>query len=115
MVKNLKLLREEKGISQQSLAKALIMTQQSIYKYEKGLSEPDINTLVKLSEYFDVSIDFLVGITEHRERYSSSNHNILSSEESKHMYLFRQLPHSVQININNLIESILSNKYDNPK
>ena len=110
MIKNLKLLREERGISQQSLAKALIMTQQNIHKYEKGLSEPDITTLVKLSEYFDVSIDYLVGVSEIRERLTASEHMTLSEEENDHIRLFRKLPHDLQKSINDLMENIIADK-----
>ena len=58
---NLRLLRNQKGMSQQKLAELLHISQQSIYKYENNLAEPDIQTLTELSELFDVSIDYIVG------------------------------------------------------
>ncbi len=58
---NLKLLRTEKGISQQALADEFNLSQQSIYKYEHNLAEPDITTLKNFAEYFGVTIDYLVG------------------------------------------------------
>lgn len=64
MVKNLKLLREKKGISQAALALAIGVSQQSINKYENKQTEPDITTLSKLAEYFETSIDYLVGNSE---------------------------------------------------
>ena len=43
-MKRLKELREKKGISQQKLANEFNLSQQSIYKYENDLAEPDIST-----------------------------------------------------------------------
>lgn len=61
MVKNLKKLRNEQGISQRELADIIMVSQQSINKYENHNIEPDIDTLIKIADYFDVSIDYLVG------------------------------------------------------
>lgn len=44
-MKNLKILREEFGLSQQKLADLFNLSQQSIYKYENDLAEPDFQTL----------------------------------------------------------------------
>lgn len=60
-LKNLKKLRLEKKLSQQALAEKFNITQQSIYKYENGLAEPDLELLKKISCFFGVSIDYLVG------------------------------------------------------
>lgn len=66
MVKNLRLLREENGMSQQSLADLLGTTQQAVYKYEKTADEPDIATLIQLSDIFDITVDFLIGKSNRR-------------------------------------------------
>lgn len=58
---NLKKLRKEKGISQLKLALDLNMSQNTISRYETGEREPGINELIKIADYFDVSIDYLVG------------------------------------------------------
>ena len=50
MVKNLRLLREEKGYSQQKLAEMINVSQQAIFKYEKTDNEPDISTLICLAK-----------------------------------------------------------------
>ncbi len=64
MVQNLKLLRTKYKVSQQQLADIIGVTQQSINKYENHKVEPDIQTLIKLAEYFNTSIDYLVGRTD---------------------------------------------------
>lgn len=61
MIKNLKKLRTEFKISQQQLANAIGVSQQSINKYENQDVEPDIAVIIKIADYFSVSIDYLVG------------------------------------------------------
>ncbi len=66
MIKNLKLLRKEKGISQKSLGEEIGVSQQSINKYENYNIEPDISTLIHLAKFFNTSVDYLVGNTDIR-------------------------------------------------
>ena len=69
MIKNLRLLRENYGISQQKLADAIGLSQQSINKYENHKIEPDIATLIMIADYFHTSVDFLIG---HADAYAES-------------------------------------------
>jgi len=64
MIQNLKQLRKKAGISQQALAEKIGVSQQSINKYENHNIEPDIQTLVRLADFFNTSVDYLVGHTE---------------------------------------------------
>lgn len=57
----LKELRLERGLSQQQLAKQIETTQSNIGRWENGTNEPTASQLIKLANYFDCSIDFLVG------------------------------------------------------
>lgn len=59
-MKLLKELRAKKGYTQQKIANQLNISQQAYAKYELGLSEPDIGTIKKLAEIFNVSIDYLL-------------------------------------------------------
>ena len=63
----LKKLRKMKNISQLKLALDLNMNQNSISRYENGEREADYETLVKFADYFDVSLDYLLGRTNHLE------------------------------------------------
>ena len=63
MVKNLRSLRMSKGISQQKIADYLGITQQSVNRYEKQKFEPDIGTLILLADYFETTVDYLIGHT----------------------------------------------------
>lgn len=58
---NLKKLREEKGISQQELADGVFVTVQMIWGIENGVKQPSLNLALALANYFDVSMDALVG------------------------------------------------------
>jgi len=60
----LKSLRKSLGISQLKLAMDLNMNQNSISRYENGTREADYATLIKLADYFKVSIDYLLERTD---------------------------------------------------
>lgn len=62
--KKLKELRESKGMSQSALAEALEISRGSISFYENGERVPDILVLCKVSNFFNVSTDYLLGKTE---------------------------------------------------
>ena len=62
-------LRKELNMSQAELAEKLGVSQQTISKYERGTREPDNETLAKLAEIFDCSIDYLLGKTDIRNPY----------------------------------------------
>lgn len=63
----LKELRKEKGISQLKLAIDLSTNQNSISRYETGERECDYEMLIKIADYFNVSIDYLLGRTDNKK------------------------------------------------
>ena len=62
----LKKLREEKKLKQEELANILSVSASSIGMYERNLREPDDDLKLKISKYFNCSIDYLVGKTDIR-------------------------------------------------
>ncbi len=60
----LKELREKKRISQLKLGMDLALNQNTISRYETGEREADYATLIRLADYFDVSIDYLLERTD---------------------------------------------------
>lgn len=62
----IKELRTEKGLTLIEMSNQLGIGKATINNYELGRSEPNISTLIKLAEYFDVSIDYLVGRSDER-------------------------------------------------
>lgn len=62
IMKKIKKLRLEKGLSQKEVANFLNISSQAYGHYENGKREPDLDTLIKLAHLFDVTLDFLVNI-----------------------------------------------------
>lgn len=60
-------LRTEKGVTQKQLGELLNVKNFSIYTYEKGRSEPNIDGLIALADFFEVSVDYLVGHSDNRK------------------------------------------------
>ena len=60
----LKQIRKEKGISQLKLAMDLNTNQNTISRYETGEREPGIHELIKIADYFNVSVDYLLERTD---------------------------------------------------
>ncbi len=54
-------LRQEKGLTQSQVAKIVNMSKMAISHWESGHSEPSISQLIDLSEFFGVTVDYLVG------------------------------------------------------
>jgi len=107
---NLKRLRESVGLSQQALANEINSTQQKIYSYENGIYEPDIATLKQFADFFNTSIDYLVGNTEIRNKIERINKFDLNREETDIIEKYRSLSiknrNIVQIIINGLVEVV---------
>ena len=98
----IKSLREELSMTQQGLADKLFLTQKTINSYEVGRTRPNIETLCKLADIFDTSIDYLVGNSN--VRYSS----LIKEEEitNKEKYLlknFRKLSEETQDHLLNIV------------
>lgn len=58
---NLRILRKQKGMSQETLAQQFNVVRQTISKWEKGLSVPDADMLTQIAEFFEVSVSELLG------------------------------------------------------
>lgn len=56
----IKLLRRKRKLTQLQLANELNVSAQAVSKWEKGLSYPDIETIIKISEFFGVTTDYLL-------------------------------------------------------
>lgn len=64
---NLQKIRKEVNKTQLEVAKQLFIDPTTMCNYEKGKSEPNIDTLIKLADYYNVSMDYLVGRESSRE------------------------------------------------
>ncbi len=72
---NLKLrqLREDNNMSQAEMSKLLGCSQQTYSRYESHTTEIPLESLIFLADYYDTSVDFLLGITNHNEPYPKNN------------------------------------------
>jgi len=73
---NLKYLRKKKHISQQELAEAMGIPRTTLGDYERGKTEPNVEMLIKLAEYFDVKIDELI-----RKNLSHQDYEIIRNKD----------------------------------
>ena len=65
----LKELRNEKKLTQKSLGEAIDLSWRSIQDYERGKQQPTSGVLSGMSDYFNVSTDYLLGRTDDPKRY----------------------------------------------
>lgn len=74
----LKVLREDSDLLQRNLAEFLGCTQQTYSRYETGELEPSLVVMKKLAIFYDTSVDYIMGLTNDRERkaiWNSENLN----------------------------------------
>ena len=60
-------LRRKKGVTQEALGKILGIRQDAISTYEHGKNYPEVRKLVALADFFEVSLDYLMGRTDDPE------------------------------------------------
>lgn len=77
----LKILRTEKKMLQKELAELMKVSPSTIGMYERGQRDPDTNTLKFLAEYFNVSVDYLLGRSdvknpEHNKVITKAFHSV---------------------------------------
>lgn len=104
--KRLKTLRQIKGISTRKLATAIgLKSHGAITQFEKGTSLPATDTLIAMAEFFDVSLDYLVGITDtsFSPDYSARtiNSDDISSDLSKVLNKINRVEKGKPENLNN--------------
>ncbi len=102
MLKNLKRLREKSAVTQKQLAEAIGVSQQSINKYENHKIEPDIETMIRICEFFHTSLDYLVG---YAEECSPSSGWELRDEEARLLEGYRTLSPRKKKSVQEIIDN----------
>ena len=105
MLINLKKLREDASISQKALADAIGVSQQSVNKYENHNIEPDIETLIRIADFFETSVDYLIGHTSVRRKIEEVHVFELNDRESKVMEQYRSLTSKQKACVNVVMDS----------
>lgn len=62
--RRIKELRLEKGLTLKQVSEAIGVTLRAVYNYEAGIREPSFDTLCKLCRFFEVSSDYLLGLSD---------------------------------------------------
>lgn len=90
---NLAKLRKEKKLSQYKLAELMNFSRGQIANYEQGSREPDFETLERFADFFDVSIDYLLGRVDNPQTYmdklQEENSHFDTIDMSKQLELFQ--------------------------
>lgn len=66
LYRRIKDLREDNDKTQKELAEYLGMKQPQYYRYENGLRDIPTDILIKLSKYYNVSVDYILGLTDEK-------------------------------------------------
>lgn len=107
VLKNLKILRKKAKLTQSKLAKMLHVDRQVIYKYEKGINQASFDTLVKMSEIFNVPVEYLINDEIDIGSYIEEKIIKLSSFEQEFLMLFRGMDKAAKKNIINICKKLI--------
>lgn len=110
MIAKLRELRQKKGLSQQILADAVGVSQQSINKYENHNVEPDIRTLIALADFFETSVDYLIGHTEINHRIEATAPYDLNKDEAVLLEKWRQLSKGEKESLLSVMDNYMKRK-----
>ena len=81
--KNLRKLREDRRISQKSAAASLGISQALLSHYEKGIRECGLDFLTRAAGFYEVSTDFLLGITDKTDKTDKININKIKNNDCR--------------------------------
>ena len=104
-MKKLQQLREDRDLKQREMAEYLNISRSAYSSYETGANEPSMELLVKMADYFGISVDELIG---HDVKNTGNICNIsghaLNPRERKLLYAFRLLPEKSKLRVENMID-----------
>ena len=110
----LKQLRKQKGVSQKKMAEKLDVSVSAYSMYERDMRNPNIKSLIKLSNYFNVSIDYLLAQTDEKEKCDKIKEKLINSDIN--INLLEQIEDQKEIKeILNLIKDLEEEKIANIK
>lgn len=115
MLERIKQLREKAGLSQKALAERIGVSQQSINKYENHNIEPDIETLIRIADTFDTSVDYLIGHSALDHRIETIRACDLNADEFTLLERYRALDKRQRQGVQALLEAFSNETADPPK
>ena len=99
----LKELREKRRLNQEGLAIKLNVSQSTVSAYEVGERTPDLETLIHIAQFFHVSLDYLVGLSDIKQNIEQSD---LLADELEVLHRYRQLSTIEKEKVKSYIEGL---------
>lgn len=104
----LKFLRKERGLTLQEMADILNVSRGSYNYYELGKTEPNISILFQLSDFFGVSIDYLLGRSENSPTVRGGSPETFTEEEKTLVRYYRAIGKEAKMAIFTTAESFFN-------
>ena len=82
-------LRRKAGLSQEELADLVGVTRQAVQKWESGASRPDLDNITALSDYFQVSLDYLIAGREREENQTAPATTVINNYYGRHSFEYK--------------------------
>jgi len=103
--KRLKLLREEKEMSQEELGRVLNVTQQTVNNYENAKRAPNLEMLCKIADFFKVSKDYLLEQSDKSSYQSKLNNSIeANAKQQRLINKLLDLSEDSQVDVEKIID-----------
>lgn len=108
---NLKILREERNLTLREMAALINVSNNAISQWENGKRQPDNQMLIKLADFFDVSIDFLLNRKYEQNKYSFKTElheelfNLINQLDNRYLYQVKGFVLGCIDNMNNVSTS----------
>ena len=104
LAENIRSFRKERSLTQEQLAEALGVTAGAVYKWEAKLSTPELELIIQMADFFDVSVDVLLGYEVKDNRLEATVKRLREYRRSKDWdglaeaeKALKKYPHSFQI------------------
>lgn len=90
IIERIQNLRDEMGLSNRDVERGAGIASSSISQWRRGNGKPCLENIIRLSEFFGVSTDYLLGLSDCRKRVMSGSVLSLSEEETQILALYRR-------------------------
>ncbi len=110
IIENLKKLRKERKLSQTKLAEELHTTQQNIQKYENDTTMPSIDILKQMADFFETSVDYIIGYTDASDMLIEHHGIQLTADEWELIDVYRSISDSQKSVVKTVAKSYIETK-----
>lgn len=109
-------LREAEGLKKKDFAKILHVSAGTISNYESGRHTPDMNTLIAIAEYFQVSVDYLLGLTSRKlPLYCMEEEYVTGTQLALLVERLMALSPEYRVSIDTVVGALYRDQYQNTR